>query len=216
LLGVCYEELEAYDLAVAAYRKSIEIGPKSGKAYQYLGIALAKQKDEKGAMAAFQEAFRIRPDDLRCIRSHAMGLVLLGRPAEGFQMIVDAIARFPSRADDPWLCLRAAAASAAINCADGKGSAPLSVAQRLSYRKKAFELLAANLTDLAKLAGTEPDLVHVNLRRWLVDRNFESVRPPRTTDLPPEERKGWEELWARVKSLTHSPALPKASNDPAR
>jgi hypothetical protein len=121
-----------------------------------------------------------------------MGLVVLGRPAEGFQKIVDAIARFPSRDDDPRFCLRAAAACAAINCADGKGSAPLSVSQRLSYRKKAFELLTANLTDLAKLAGTEPDWVHVNLRRWLVDRNFASIRPPRTTDLPPEERKGWE------------------------
>jgi tetratricopeptide (TPR) repeat protein len=214
LLGFCYEELEAYDLAVAAYRKSIEIGPKSGKAYQYLGIALAKQKDEKGAMAAFQEAFRIRPDDLRCVRSHAMGLVALGRPAEGFQKLVDAIDRFPSRADDPRLCLRAAAACAAINCADGKGSAPLSVSQRLSYRKKAFELLAANLTDLAKFAGTQPDLVHVNLRRWLLDRNFASVRPPRTTDLRPEERKGWEDLWARVKSLSDSSIAPEHPESP--
>ena len=69
-LGACYEKLEAYDLAVDAYGKSIALYPESAMAYRYLGVALAKKRDEKGAMAAFQEAFRISPnDDLRCIRS---------------------------------------------------------------------------------------------------------------------------------------------------
>jgi tetratricopeptide (TPR) repeat protein len=205
-LGDCYEKLEAYDQAVAAYRKSIEIGPKSALAYRHLGEALAKKKDEMGAMAAFQEAFRISPDDLRCMRSHAMGLVALGRAAEGFQEIVDAIARFPFHAADPRLALRAAAAGAAMNCADGKGSPVVPAAQRQLYRKQALELLAADLAALEKIAASEPYPVLPIIRRWRMDRDFESVRPPRTTNLPPEERKGWEALWAQVESLLEPPA----------
>jgi hypothetical protein len=145
-----------------------------------------------------------------------MTLLELGRPAEAFHEIVDALARFPAWADDPRLALRDAAACAAMNCADGKGSPPLSVAQRQWYRKQACEQLAADLAALAKIAASDPEFVFPTLRRWLGDRNFESVRSPRTADLPLEERKGWEDLWARVKSLSDSPALPKAPNDPAR
>jgi hypothetical protein len=101
-----------------------------------------------------------------------------------------------------------------MNCADGKGSPLLSVAQRQWYRKQAFEQLAADLAALAKIAASDPEFVIPELRRWLGDRYFASVRPPKTADLPPDERKGWEEFWARVKSLTDSPALPEGSERP--
>ena len=55
-LGDCYSNLQAYDLAVQAYRKSIALYPNSAIAYEWMGLALAKKKDEKGAIAAFKES----------------------------------------------------------------------------------------------------------------------------------------------------------------
>jgi tetratricopeptide (TPR) repeat protein len=213
-LGACYDRLEAYDLAVAAFRKSIALYPESGMAYRYLGRALAKKKDEKGAMAALDEAFRISPDPPRNVLTHSMALLELGRPVEAFHEIVDALARFPAWADDPRLSLLDAAACAAMGCADGKGSPPLSVAQRQLYRKQALKLLAADLAALAKIAASDLEFVLAAVRRWLVDRDFESVRPPRTADLPADERKDWEELWERVKSLSDSSVSPKRAESP--
>src|SRR5262249_488789 len=152
------------------------------------------KKDEEGAMAALEKAFRISPDPPRRVLSHSMTLLELGRPAEAFHEVVDGLARFPAWADDPRLALLDAAACAAMPCADGKGSSPLPVAQGQWYRKQAFELLTADLAALAKIVASDPEFVLPALRRWLVDRAFESVRPPRTADLPPDERKGWEEF----------------------
>jgi tetratricopeptide (TPR) repeat protein len=213
-LSECYSALGAYDLAVAALRKSIALYPKSGLAYQYMGRALAKKKDEKGAMEAFQEAFRLAPNEPLPIRSFATGLVALGRPVEAVRALLDALGRFPSQADDPRLYLRYNAACYAMNCADGKGSSPVPLAERQSFRKQALDLLAADLAALAKLAASDRVFVRQALRLWLKDGDLESVRPPRTADLPPKEREGWEELWARVKSLSDSTASSERSGSP--
>jgi hypothetical protein len=94
-----------------------------------------------------------------------MALIALRRPVEAFREMVDAIARFPFWADDSRPSLRETAACAALSCADGKGSPPLGFAQRQSYRKQAFELLAADLAARAKLPAAEPWLVLLVLRR---------------------------------------------------
>ena len=203
-LGECYLALGAYDLAVQACLKSITLYPKSSFAYQYMGIALAKKKDEKGAIAALKEALRLWPDDPRPIRSFASGQVALGRPAEALRTLVDALDRFPSGADDPRLCLRYDAACAALRCADGQGLPPASMAPRQAYWKQALDLLAADLAALAKLAASDREIVRRALRHWLADGDLESVRPPRGDDLPADDRRGWEELWARVQVLSHS------------
>ncbi len=191
-----------------AYLKSIALYPNSAIAYQSMGLDLAKNKNENGAIAAFKEAaLRLSPDQPRATLYHAMGLIALGHPADAVREIVDALDRFPSWADDPQHQLRYCAACAAVNCADGKGSPPVSLAERQTYRKQALDLLAADLAALPKLAASDPEFVHKTLRHWLVDGDLESVRPPRTANLPPEERKGWEELWAKVKSLS-DPIVP--------
>jgi serine/threonine protein kinase/tetratricopeptide (TPR) repeat protein len=213
-LAECYSTLRAYDLAVRACLKSIALYPKSGLAYQYMGRALAKKKDEKGAMSALKEALRLGPNEPMAIRAFANGLVAFGRPAEALRELVDALGRFPSWADDPRLWVRYDAACAAMGCADGKGSNPVSPAQRQTFRKQAFDLLAADLAALAKLAISDRESVYQVLRHWLADGDLESVRPPRTAGLPPEERTGWEELWARVKSLRDSTDSSERSESP--
>jgi tetratricopeptide (TPR) repeat protein len=215
LLGASYSALRAYDLAVPAYHKSIALYPNSALAYQAMGIDLAKIQDEKGAIAAFKEvAVRLSGDQPRAILYHAMGLVALGHPAEAVREFVETLARFPSWADDPRLQLRYGAALAAMSCAGGKGSPPLSLAERHTYRKQALDLLVTELTSLAKLAASDQEFVHALLRQWLTDSDFESVRPPKTADLPPEQRKGWEDFWARVKSLRDSTGPSVRSESP--
>jgi tetratricopeptide (TPR) repeat protein len=212
-LGECYLSLGAYDLAIQACLKSIALYPKSCLAYQCMGRALAKKKDEKGAIAAFEEAFRLCPIEPWAIRLHAMGLLELGRPAEAVRELVDALGRSPSWADDPRLYLRYGAACAAMNCADGQGSPPVSMAQRQGFRKQALELLSADLAALAKLAASDGRFVHLTLQHWLADGALESVRPPRIADLPADERRGWEELWARVRALSRpSPSTERSGS----
>jgi len=57
--STCYARLKAHDLAVSAYLKSLSLHPNSGIAYQYMGLALARKKDENEAIAAFKEALRL-------------------------------------------------------------------------------------------------------------------------------------------------------------
>jgi hypothetical protein len=101
-----------------------------------------------------------------------------------------------------------------MNCAGGKGSPSASLAERQTFRKQALDLLTADLAALAKLAASDREFVHKALRIWLADGDLEGVRPPRTTDLPPEERNRWEELWARVKSLSDSTVSSERSESP--
>jgi serine/threonine protein kinase/tetratricopeptide (TPR) repeat protein len=210
-LGDCYATLQAYDLAVRAYLKSIALYPNSARAYEWMGLALAKKKDEQGAIAAFEESSRLSPDKPRAIRSRALGLIAMGRPAEAVRTILDALGRFPDWADNPRLYLRYNAACAAMNCADGKGSSSISPAERQAFRKQALELLATDLAVLSKLAAPDRVFVRKALRTWLRDDDLESVRPPRTADLAPEERSRWEALWERVKSLNDSTLSPQTS-----
>jgi tetratricopeptide (TPR) repeat protein len=213
-LGICCSGLQAYDLAVQAFRKSIAIYPNSVIAYRWMGLALANKNDEKGAMAAFEQALRLGPSDPMVIHSSTMGLMALGRPAEALQTIVDAFRQFPSWADNPRLYLRYNAACAALICASGKGSPPVPAAERQTYRQQALDLLAAELAVLAKLVATDREFVHQSLRQWSVDGDLEGVRPPLTTDLQPGERRGWESLWARVYSLKAATASAERSQLP--
>jgi hypothetical protein len=88
------------------------------------------------------------------------------------------------------------------------------MAQRQAFRKQAFDLLSADLAAIAKLAASDREFVHLTLRHWLADGDLKSVRPPKTANLPADERRGWEELWARVRSLNDSIASPERHRSP--
>ena len=55
-LGNCYSNTASVRPGSAAFLKSIALYPNSAIAYEWMGFALAKKKDEKGAMAAFKES----------------------------------------------------------------------------------------------------------------------------------------------------------------
>ena len=213
-LGACYSTLKSYDRAVQAFRKSIALYPSSAIAYRWMGLALAKNKDEAGATAAFEEALRLSPNDPGVLHSVTLGLITLGRPAEAMRTILDAFGRFPSWAEDPRLYLRYNAACAALICADRKRSPSASESERQTFRKQAFDLLAAELAGLTKLAASDRDFAHRTAGQWLADGDLEGVRPPRTAELVPDERRGWEEFWKGVKSLGDSTEASPHSESP--
>jgi serine/threonine protein kinase/tetratricopeptide (TPR) repeat protein len=213
-LGDCYSTLRAYDMAVTSYLKSISLYPHSGIAYESMGLALANKKDEKGAIAAFQESLRLGPNNPKTILSYALGLIALGRPAEALRTIVDALGRFPAWADNPRLYLRYNAACAAVICADGKGSPAASPSEQQAFRQQALDMLAADLAVLSKLAATDREFVHKALRHWLADGDLKCVRPPMTADLPLDERNKWDGFWASVNSLSTSTGAKGAPASP--
>jgi hypothetical protein len=75
-------------------------------------------------------------------------------------------------------------------------------------------LAALDRAARTKIADADLEFVLPTLRRWSAQRDLENVRPPRTSDLPPDERSGWEEFWARVASLSDSPVSPEHLESP--
>ena len=187
-LGDCYSTLRAFGPAVQAYRKSIALYPSSARAYEWMGLALAKMKDEPGAIAAFKESARLSPDKPRAIRSAVLGLVAMGRPAEAVRTTLDALGRFPSWADNPRQYLRYNAACAAMICADGKGTPSISLAERQTFRKQALDLLAADLVALSKLAAADPG-VRTQSAANLARRRRPGGHSPPTNSRPPTRGK---------------------------
>src|SRR6185369_8304646 len=61
-LGRVYFALDKTELAVAEYRKALELNGSYANAYYNLALAQVKLKDPAGARAAFREVIRIAPD----------------------------------------------------------------------------------------------------------------------------------------------------------
>jgi type IV pilus assembly protein PilF len=61
-LGRVYFALDKTELAVAEYRKALELNRSYANAYYYLGLAQLKLKDAGAAKKAFKEVLRIAPD----------------------------------------------------------------------------------------------------------------------------------------------------------
>jgi len=54
--------MEKTDLAIAEYKKALEIYPDYGAAHYYLGLAYLKLNNPADARVSFKEAVRIIPD----------------------------------------------------------------------------------------------------------------------------------------------------------
>ena len=61
-LGRVYFAMDRTELAVAEYRKALELNGSYANAYYYLGLAQVKLQDAQAARSAFKEVLRIAPD----------------------------------------------------------------------------------------------------------------------------------------------------------
>jgi len=64
-LGLCYNQLERSDEAVAMFRKAVEIDPKDIDSWIQLGITQYRKKDLDGAIETFKKVIEVKPDHAR-------------------------------------------------------------------------------------------------------------------------------------------------------
>jgi tetratricopeptide (TPR) repeat protein len=201
-LGDCYAGLGAYPQALAAFKKSVELGRGAVVGYLHMGDALAKKKDWDGAVAAVREAVRLQPNNVAAHSKLATILFDAGRPAEGLRTLVAVIRKHPDWAKEPRYYLRYNAACLAVGCADGLGSDPPPQGERPAYRKQALDFLTAELAAIRNSAAQNPAQVHKDMQLWLSDKDLASVREPASlARLPMDEREAWNDLWREVRHL---------------
>ena len=209
-LGDCYAGLGSYAEAAACYRKSIELGRGAVAGYLHLGVALAKQMDWDGAVAAVREAIGRQPKYGPAYSQLSIILADAGWYAEGLKALVDAIREQPELAEDPRTHLRYNAACLAMNCADGLGANAPPEAERPAYRKQALDFLTVELGAIRELAAKDPAQGHRLVQVWLADKDLASVREPTALGrLPSDERDAWNRLWTEVRAL-RDPSAPQS------
>jgi serine/threonine protein kinase len=220
-IGTCYAALEAYDNAIAAYRKAIALRPDSSYAIERMGEALLKKKDWDGAITAFRDAVRVSPKN--SFARFQLGVALQEKKdwdgaATAFREAVgrslSALRENPAVADDPKKTRRYNVAWLLMQCADAMLANTPHQDEGLAYRKEALDLLADTLAATEKLAATDGAFVHRKMQRWLDEKELQSTRDPMVVEqLPPDQRDGWQKFWADVRELHDrtAPATPGRS-----
>ena len=207
-LGKCYADLGSYDQAVAAFRKSIQLGRGAIAGYLYMSDALAKKKDWDGALAAAREAIRLQPNNSASHSRLGVTLSEAGRHAEALRTTLAFMREHPDLVEKPGNHARYNAACFAMNCADGLGSEAPPQTERPAYRKQALDFLTAQLTAERKLATVDSARVHEDMQYWLSDKDLASVREPLPLGLlQPAEREPWNRLWVGVHALLDQTAI---------
>lgn len=64
-LGLCYNQMERPDEAIAMFRKAVEIDPKDIDSWIQLGVSQYRKKDLDGAIETFKKVIEIKPDHVR-------------------------------------------------------------------------------------------------------------------------------------------------------
>ena len=91
ILGGLYGTIGRYEEAIAACRKSAELGPSRG-AYANWGMTLFRMRRFDEAVAKLTEARRIGPDTYQVVGNHAHALYFAGRRAEAMALYPTAAA----------------------------------------------------------------------------------------------------------------------------
>jgi tetratricopeptide (TPR) repeat protein len=99
----------------------------------------------------------------------------------------------------------AACSAALAGC--GRGSdAPAPEAERARLRRQSLDWLRAELAGVKDFFNADPGRHALQVRgwlgEWLADGDFAPIRDPKLlAEMPPDERAGWEKLWADVRAL---------------
>jgi tetratricopeptide (TPR) repeat protein len=210
-MGSALEKRGTLDAAIACQRKAVELEPDFAAAYYALGKALmTKALAEKGqpeeALAAYRKAFARTPIYPAAFDEVAWTFKEAGRPLEAYQLFDKALTDHPACGKDPaaTVAYNAACSAALAGCGQGREAPP--EAERSKLRRRARELLRANLAVLGSHLDADParhaHLVRVRMRQWQRDADLTGVRDKDAlAKLPEAERKAWESLWADVAAL---------------
>jgi tetratricopeptide (TPR) repeat protein/tRNA A-37 threonylcarbamoyl transferase component Bud32 len=218
-LGTTYANLESYDNAIAAYRKTIADGQYSGFAHLGLGQALLKKENWDGAIAAFRETARLQPK--AAAPHHFLAIAFRGKEdwegataesREAIRRKMHTLKELQAKVKNPHSFYYYWNAQALLDELDGQGPKGLPENEQRACRQKALELLTTYLAGLQKLATSEGAFVHRTTETWLTDTDLPFVRDPNGFErLPPDERGAWKKLWTEVRALRDRTAPPPQS-----
>ncbi len=205
-LGNALRDTGHLEEAVAEWKKTIELDPKNANARYNLA--------HWGPVAALQRKWpdflqgRFQPGD-NAQRLHLAQLCVYKRYfRDAARLYTEAFVAEPKRADDLAAQDRYAAACAAALAGSGRGedAKQLDNNERARWRKQAVDWLRADLALRSKQADSDKptDRAEVAqiLRHWQHDRDLSGLRDKDAlAQLPDEERRVCEKLWADVEAL---------------
>lgn len=87
LLGAVYDRQKRYEDAAFAYRKTIEINPKSASAYNNLGVSLYQMGSYKESAEALLSAISIDPENQQSYNNLGLSLFKLGKYHEALESL---------------------------------------------------------------------------------------------------------------------------------
>jgi tetratricopeptide (TPR) repeat protein len=218
-LGNVLGQKNDLDGAIACYKEAIRLAPNFARAYTRLGISLDRKGDRASAAAAYREAIRLAPTDLTALNRLAALLARGGEPRAALELLRTGSKANPGWLADPASAVRYKSACYACLAAAGRGKDAPPPAERPALRKLALEWLAADLAALRERVAADPakyrTLVNRLMTHWLTDPDLGSVREETELEkLPPDERGGWVDLWARVRGLRGATAPPAVAPPP--
>ena len=130
-----------------------------------------------------------------------------------------ALAADPILGNDPRThhLYNAACAAALAGCGQGKDADKLDGKERAHLRRQALDWVRADLDAWGRRLDQEPDKVRPvlvrQMRHWLADPDFASVRGPAAlARLPEVEREPWQKLWddvANTLACVQAATMPK-------
>ena len=80
----------------SAFRRAVEVGPRSAEAHNWLGVALAEKSDLPGAIAEFEKAIELDPKYGRAYANLGSALATSGDYAEAVEVFQKALALEPN------------------------------------------------------------------------------------------------------------------------
>ena len=87
------------DLCIESLQEAIRRDPGAAEAYEALGLSLVRQKRLADAIAPFEKAMALRPDEPRYAYVHAVALHDAGEPRRAIEALERAHARHPGYRD---------------------------------------------------------------------------------------------------------------------
>lgn len=208
ILGVALQLKEDLDGAIAAFKEAIRLDPINAIAFSVLGLALHEKEDWDGAIAALMESIRLQMGkkdlDPAPYGILAQCLAKKGQAAAGLQVLRDAAKLNPEWMTDIFMGFRYDSACCAVLAGTGQADDAPPEAHRPALRKEALDWLIADL-DAWRMVLSDPEArpeVQETILHWLSDSDLAGVREAENlAELPIEERKAWERLWADVHKL---------------
>jgi serine/threonine protein kinase/Flp pilus assembly protein TadD len=207
-LGLVLREKGRFAEALQEVRRGHELGSKSPR-WRYPSAQWVKESEYLAALDAKLSRVlkgELKPADVRERVNFAwICQEYKKRYTASVRFYTDAFAEQPKMANDLVKQFRynAACAAARAGCGQGKDADQTDDQERARLRRQALEWLRADLAVYRKDLEMVPDKagpeIRSRMQQWQKDKDLAGVRDPAAlAELPEDERREWQKLWADV------------------